>query len=282
MINLLSYLKRARKEKWAIAQFNFSTFEQLIAIIRVAEKRKVPIILGTSEGESNFLGLESVVAFVNSFKKKNNLPLFLNLDHGKNLNYIKKAIDIGYDCVHFDGSELSFSENIKITKKIVKYAKKHNVLVEGEIGVIGGSSEFGEKAPKIKKELLTNPQDALDFVKETEVNTLAISIGNVHGFYREMPPLDFERLEKIRMMTKAFLVLHGGSGISDEDIKKAIKGGIVKINVNTELRIVWRETLERSLKKFPQQIKPYKILPFVIKEIQKMVEKKIKLFGTQK
>lgn len=273
-------LKKAKREKWAIGQFNFSTIEQLKGIIGAAKKLSAPVILGTSEKESKFLGLEETIAQVRILENKMGLKLFLHLDHGKDLNYIKRAIDLGFDSVHFDGSELPFKENLKSTKEIVNYGHKKDVLVEGELGYLRGESRFFQKKKvAIKKEDLTKPEQAQEFVEKTKVDLLAPAIGNVHGIYPEMPELDFERLKEINQKTDAFLVLHGGSGLSRDEIKKAIKSGIQKININTELRLVWRESLQKILKT-SKEIKPYIILPQVSQAIEKKVEKYIKLFGS--
>ena len=147
MKSLKYFFKKAKKEKWAIGQFNFSTLEQLKAIVSAAEKLKSPVILGTSQGEVNFFGIEEAILLRDLYRKK--FPyIYLNLDHGKDVNLIKKAINLGYDCVHFDGSGLDFQENLKITKKIVKYAHKKGCLVEGEIKSIHGGSEIHKELPK--------------------------------------------------------------------------------------------------------------------------------------
>ncbi len=280
MKELKYYLRKAQKEKWAVGQFNFSTIEQLRGILAAAREKRSPVILGTSESEGKFLGLKETIALVEISKIKYQIPAFLNFDHGKDLKWTKQAIDYGYPAVHFDGSELSLEENIKYAKKIVEYARKKNVLVEGELGYLRGESRVHKQIAKIKKEDLTSPQEVVRFTKKTKVDSLAIVIGNIHGIYVRMPKLDFERLKEINKKTNAFLVLHGGSGISNEEIKKAIKLGIVKININTELRVVWKNSLENSFKRKPQEIKPYKILAQVQTAVQKVVEEKIKLFGS--
>jgi len=279
MKTLKYFLQKAKKEKWAIGQFNFSTLEQLKAIVSAAEKLKSPIILGTSQGEINFFGMEEAIVLKNLYRKK--FPyIYLNLDHGKDIDLIKKAIDLGYDCVHFDGSSLDFKENLKTTRKIVKYAHKKRCLVEGEIKSIQGSSEVHKKLPR--EILLEDIEKAKEFVKKTEVDSLAINIGNLHGVYAKSIRLKIDHLQKIKKAIPVFLVLHGGSGTSKKDIKEAIKNGVVKINVNTELRKAWREGLEKSLKRNKETIKPYNILPEVISEIKKVVEGKIKLFESKK
>ncbi|GAI51856.1 unnamed protein product [marine sediment metagenome] len=150
-MGLKDYLEKAQKEKWAIGQFNFSTIEQLRGILAAAQKMKSPVILGTSEGESRYLGLKEIVALVEISKIKYKVPVFLNLDHGKDLNWIKKAIDFGYSAVHFDGSELPFKKNIKCAKKIVEYAHKKGVLVEGELGYLRGGVKISQKNSKNRK-----------------------------------------------------------------------------------------------------------------------------------
>jgi len=265
-MTLKDYLNKAKKEKWAIGQFNFPTIEQLRGILVAAHGMKSPVILGTSEGESKFLGLEEILALVEISKMKYNVSAFLNLDHGKDLDYIKKAIDFGYSAVHFDGSDLPLEKNIRYAKKVVEYAHKKGVLVEGELD-------------SIKKQSSTSLKEAEKFIKETKVDSLAIAIGNVHGMHKN-PKLDFERLKEINNRVNSFLVLHGGSGIPNVQIRKAIKFGIVKININTELRLAWKRTLAKSLK--AQEIKPYKILPKVQKAVQEKVEEKIKLFNRVK
>lgn len=269
MRNLKYYLKKAGKEKWAIGQFNFSNSKILKAIIQAAKKMQSPVILGTSEGESESIGLKQAVAMVKSYKEEMGLPIFLNLDHGKSFNYIKKAIEAGYQAVHFDGSKLPLKKNIKIAKKVVRYAHKKNVLVEGEVGVIGG--------------VLTNPKETQEFLKETKVDSLAINVGTIHGIRKSgiNPQINLQRLKEIKKKTgRTPLVLHGGSGTSEKDIKAAIKLGVVKININTELRIAYTNTLKKVLKKKPKEITSYKYMPEVIEAVQKVVEGKIKLFGS--
>jgi len=164
---------------------------------------------------------------------------------------------------------------------VVRYAKKKGVLVEGEVGFIRGRSGVHKKGVFIKKSELTKSGEAVRFVKETKVDSLAIAIGNVHGIYQKMPELDFKRLREIKESVNSLLVLHGSSGIKEKEIKKAIKLGIGKVNINTELRRAWRRGLEKSLKEKPKEVKPYKILSPVVPVVQKVIEGKIKFFGSQ-
>jgi len=262
-MTLKQILKDAKKNKYAIGQFNFSTLDQLKGILRASSEAETPVILGTSEGELAYLGLEEAVALVEISKIKYKVSAFLNLDHGKNLSLIKKAVDYGFSAVHFDGSGLPLEKNIEYAKKIVEYAHKKNVLVEGELDAI-------------KKGKITLLSEAERFVKETGIDSLAVAIGNVHGYDRKVR-LDFERLKEFNKKLAVFLVLHGGSGIPDASIKKAIKLGIVKININTELRMAWKQSLIKILKS--REIKPYNILPKIEWAVQKKVEQKLKLFN---
>ena len=283
-MNLKNYLRKAQKQGWAIGQFNFSTFEQLRGILAAAQKMKSPVILGTSEGESKFLGIREIIALVEISKTKYQIPAFLNLDHGKDLKWLKQAIDYGYSAVHFDGSELPLEKNIKYAKKVVEYARKKGVLVEGEVGAIATeSSKIYKKTFKIKEEDLTAPEDAQKFIEETKVDSLAISIGNFHGIEISglNPKLRLKRLEEIRKKTgNKFLVLHGGSGTPLQDIRKAIKLGIVKININTEIRKAYTFSLKKELEK-TGEITPYKYLAQAIESVQKKVEEKLELFGSK-
>ena len=190
--------------------------------------------------------------------------------------YFKKAIDLGYDCVHFDGSNFSLEENTKLTKEIVKYAHKKEVLVEGEIKSIKGSSEIHKKTSKLDKTAFEDTGLAKEFVRKTKIDSLAINIGNVHGVYNKPIKLDIDRLKEINKNVPVFLVLHGGSGTNKNNLRQAIKLGIVKININTELRIAWKKSLIKSLKK--NTVKPYKILPPVIEAISDLVQEKIEFF----
>lgn len=271
--------KKAKERGKAIGQFNFSTFTQFNGIVAAAKKTKAPIILGTSEGESKFLGLKTAVFLRDIARKNYKIEAILNLDHGKSFDYIKEAIKAGYDMVHFDGSQKSLEENIKETKKIVNFARKKGILIEGEVGYIKGKSTLHKENIKVSLVEMTQPQEVEKFVKATKVNFLAVAIGNAHGIYKKSPHLDQKRLFMIKNIVgkNAFLVLHGGSGIKNQEIKKAIKNGIVKININTEIRLAWKKSLESIIKK-TKEITPYKILPMVENNIEKVVHQKIKLF----
>jgi fructose-bisphosphate aldolase class II len=272
--------KQAQKNKIAIGQFNFSDLSQFKGILSAAKIKKTPFILGTSEGEAEFLGMDLAVSLRNLAEKELGLPVVLNLDHGKSFDIVKKAIDAGYDMVHFDGSALPLEENIKITKKVKDYANKKGVLVEGELGYLRGTSSLHKKCIKIEREDMTLPSEAKLFLKGTGVDFLAVVIGNVHGLWVKMPHLDLKCLNMIENSIgfDAFLVLHGGSGIADREIKKAISAGVVKINVNTEIRVAWKNSIQNTLKSNKDEVAPYKLLRKTPKQIEKVVLKKMELF----
>ncbi|OGZ34995.1 MAG: hypothetical protein A2V60_00430, partial [Candidatus Portnoybacteria bacterium RIFCSPHIGHO2_01_FULL_39_19] len=266
-------------------QFNVSTDEQIKAIIEVAKDLKSPVIIGTSESEREFIGTKQAVALVEVWRKETGLPIILNADHCKSFASIKEVVDAGYDMVQFDGSGLSFEENIKTTRQIVEYAKSKNpeIIVEAELGYLRGSSEIHKEKIEIKEEDLTKPDEAREFIEKTGIDILAVVIGNTHGIeIEEEPPLFLDRLEEIqKVVPRTFLVLHGGSKTPEKDIKGAIKLGIVKININTELRIAYSDALEREIKAHPDEVKPYKILTPAVEEMKKVVAEKIKLFGSE-
>jgi len=283
-MKLIEILKKAQKGKYAVGQFNVSTDEQIKAIIEVAKDLKSPVIIGTSESEREFIGTKQAVALVDAWRKETDLPIILNADHCKSFESAKEAIDAGYDMAQFDGSQLQFEENTKATREVVEYAKNKNpeLLVEGELGYLRGSSEIRKEKIEIKEEDLTKSEEAKEFVKKTGVDCLAVVIGNMHGIESESKKLYLERLKEIqRVIPATLLVLHGGSDTVEEDIKKAIKLGIVKININTELRVAYSDALEKEIKEHPDEVKPYKILAPAVEEMKKVVAKKIELFGSK-
>ena len=280
MKTLKQYIKKAKAEGFAIGQFNFSDFSELKGIVAAAQNLKAPIILGTSEGESKFVGLAEAVAMRDVLRKKTGVPIFLNLDHGHSFEILKEAILTGYDMVHFDGSKLPLEENIKISREVIKYARWRGVVVEGEIGRIGtDSSKIYTEKFEVKESDLTNIKEAEKYVKETKVDLLAVSIGTFHGLDATgvSPNLDLARLKEIENIVGLPLVLHGGSGTPEGDLKQSIELGICKVNINTELRIAFSGALKSSLQ--AGEIVPYKFMQGAIEATQKVAEEKIGLFG---
>ena len=281
-------LKKAQDEKYAIGSFNFSTAEILKAIVAAAKETNSPAIVSTSQKEADFVGIREAAALVEAWRQATKLPLILNLDHGKDQEEIRKAIAAGYNAIHFDGSSFDYKENVRQTNKVVKYIREVektfdcSILVEGELGYLRGSSAINDHVLEIKPEDLTSPEQALDFVEKTGIDSLAVVIGNAHGiFTKSEEKLDLERLSQIKEAVgdREFLVLHGGSGIPENDVRKAIESGIVKVNVNTELRIAYKESIEKELKDKPKETTPYKILSPALDAVKKVVKEKMEVLG---
>jgi fructose-bisphosphate aldolase class II len=292
---ILKEILSSLKENQAILHYNVASLEQIKAGILAVKETKIPLIFGVSEGERDYLNPKLVKEIIDFYKAEENFQdlIFLNADHSKSLESAKKAIDLNYDSVLIDLSELDLEENIRQTKEVVKYADSRgsnadkrglnpsdniridpfkypyrSVLIEGEVGKIEGKSEI-QKEVEIKKENLTKVEEALRFVEETKVDLLAVSIGNVHGIVEKEPELDFERGREIAKAVKIPLVLHGASGLSIEKIKKCISIGFKIIHINTEFRKIWKEKLKEELEK--ETVVPYKIYEPVIEEIKKKI-----------
>ncbi len=286
MKTLYEYIQDAEINKTAIGHFNISNIEALWAIFYAAQKLNVPVIIGVSEGERDFIGVRQVAALVKSLRDEFGHPIFLNADHTYSFERVKEAIDAGFDSVIFDGAKLPFEENIAEAKKCVEYARSvgRNVLVEGELGFIGQSSKLLDAVPEgvdLSESALTNPVQALEFVKKTGVDLLAPAVGNFHGMLRSGvdPKLNIARIKAIRDTAGVPLVLHGGSGNSNDDFSAAIDAGISIVHINTELRLAYRDALKLSLQENPDEVAPYKILKGPVTAMQKFVEGKLKTFN---
>lgn len=277
------WLEKAKQEKFAIGAFNVGNLETFKAIAQAASQKKSPVIIESSPGETDWLGVNNIYDLAANYSQQYQIPIFVNLDHAKTIDECVAGITAGYNLIHFDGSGLPYQQNLDNTQKIVELAHAKDLTVEGEIDHIGGSSTV-HASSAIKeaiKQKMTDPGQAANFVKATGVDIFAVFIGNVHGVYLgEGKKLDFARLAQIAQITDCFLSLHGGSGISDEQIRQAIELGIVKININSEIRQAFKDTLDQVIHKDPQEYAMYKLEQPVINEIVKVVEYKIDIFGS--
>lgn len=271
--------KKAREGKYAIGAFNTSMLEVSWAIILAAQRLNAPVIIETSEGEIDFLTPEIAVAEVRTLAERVDIPVVLHVDHGKDFEVIERGIRAGYTSVHVDGSSLPYKENAELTKRVVELAHKRDILVEGEIGHITGASEAHDQEIEIPPDTLTEPDEARRFVEETGIDVLAVAIGNIHGIYKNRPTLDFSRLANIGRQVETYFSLHGGSGIPENQIKKAISLGVTKINVSTELRLAFHQGLVKEFADNPGNVVPYKYMPLAREAVIKVVEAKIKMFG---
>ncbi len=273
-------LERAKNEEWALGAFNAGSLEIVKAIVQAAKDQQAPLIIETSAGEAEHFGVKNFLSVVENFRQEMGVPVLTNYDHGPGLEECQLAIEAGYNQVHFDGSNLPLEENIKITKLLAEQAHEKGILLEAEMDKIMGESKPHEDIAESVQAMAnyTDPQKAADFVGQTGCDILAVFVGNIHGTYQTVKRLDIERLKMIRDKIPCYFSLHGGSGLVTEDIREAIKLGVVKVNINTELRVAYRETLENVLRG-SDEVAVYKIMPPVIAAVQKVVEDKIELFG---
>lgn len=247
MYKNLRELFKENEGKGAIGAFNLHCFEMLPAMIEAAEENNVPIIIQTSLGTAEYIGFETLIAAVKSLAERSSIDVCLHMDHCKDIDAIKRAIDCGYSSVMYDGSSLPLEENIKNTREVVEYAKAKNVSVEGEVGSIGGAEE-GVVVDQ-NDAAYTKVEDALKFVEATGIDALAVAIGTTHGQYKSKAKLNFELMNELRnSLNNVGLVLHGGTGVSDEDMKRCARDGMKKINVGTELN---KSYIEEVNKTFP-------------------------------
>ena len=276
--NMKNMLGKADSGKYAVPQFNINNLEWTRFILEESQELNSPVILGVSEGAIKYIGGYNTVSnLVKSLISDLNItiPIALHLDHGSSYESCIKAIDNGFTSVMIDASKYSLEENIEITKKVVEYAKDKNVTVEAEIGAVGGEEDG------VANELAyAKVEDAVKLVNSTNIDFLAPALGSVHGIYKGEPKLDFERMIKIHELVKLPLVLHGGSGIPDELIKKSISCGITKININTELQIVWSKAMRSFLDKNKEIYDPRKVIKSGEMAMKEMIKEKVFLFGS--
>jgi len=237
-------LEEARREGRAVAALNFYNAETLLAHVRAANECGASVILQTTESTIKYLGIRLVVAMARAAAEEIERPVALHLDHGGSYELAARCVEAGYTSVMIDGSKLPFGENVGVTRRVVELAHAAGVSVEGELGHVAHNEEGGDIS-----RLFTRPEDALRFVEATGVDALAVAVGTAHGFYKGEVRLDFERLEQIRDAVgyAAVLVLHGGSGVPDELMRRAVSCGIRKINFGTELKNAFTLAVKQSL-----------------------------------
>ncbi len=286
MQTLRNALEQSAKDGVAIGHFNVADLVLLKAVVAAGRDLKVPVAVGASEGEREFFGVRQIAALVRSLREESDYPIFLNADHTHSLAHALDVAKAGFDSVVFDLSALPFDQNVRQTKEAVEALKAINpaILVEGEIGDIGTGSEIHETAPDLSKGL-TSPAQAKEFVESTRIDILAPAVGNMHGMVKSMVQgqarkhLDIERIAEIKRAVQIPITLHGGSGTDDEDLRKAIGAGINIVHINTELRVAWRRGLEEGLSKEPDEVVPYKILPFAVQSVEKVARSRLALFN---
>jgi fructose-bisphosphate aldolase class II len=289
MKTLREILVDADSRRVALGHFNISDLAALKGIFAGAQQLQLPVLIGTSEGEREFIGVKQAVALIKSLRETYDYPIFLNADHTHSLDKAKEAAEAGFDEIIFDNSQLPFEQNLANTKEAVAAIRaiNPNIIIEGEIGYIGSSSEIVDVRPEASLTMST-PEEALRFATETGIDVLAPAVGNMHGLLKSMvsgethKKLNIELIGQIKAALGAtqtkFMTLHGGSGTEDADFTAAAKAGMTIIHVSSELRLAWRRGVEEGLKD-PNEIAPYKITAPSVVGIQKIVIDRMKLFN---
>ncbi len=279
LVHIKDIVSEAERGGYALGAFNVHNFETILGVAHAAVSAKSPAIIQVSEGAVKYMGLKPVTHIVSTVAKNVavKVPVALHLDHGKSFNVIFECINAGFTSVHIDASDLPLDKNIALTKHVVELAHRRNVWVQGEVGaMVGGHGDIGKKKIDIPK---ADPQDVIKFARETNVDTLAAAIGTAHGVFIN-EDVDLELLAIIKKATKKIFVLHGGSGIADAKIKKAIKGGVNIINIGTDIKVAFCQTLVSNCLKNRNETDPRILLGPCIDAVEKVVIQKMKLFGS--
>lgn len=271
-------LDHADKNGYAVGAFNVNNMEIVQAIIEAAEETQSPVILQASQGGLKYAGVEYIAALGKLAAKNASVPVAVHLDHGTDFTQIMQCIRHGFTSVMIDGSQYDLEENIAITKKVVEVSRAVGVSVEAELGKIGGTED--DIVVDQKDALHTNPDEAVRFVKETDIDFLAIAIGTAHGKYQGEPEIDFDRLKEIRSKVDVPLVLHGSSGVAYEDLKKAIEMGISKVNIDTDVRIAFTKGVSDVVKSNPDEFDPRKIIGPARDVMKEAIKEKMEVFGS--
>ncbi len=280
LVNLKTVLAPAAANRYAVGAFNVINLGFLEAIVKAAQAKRSPVILNIAEAHFSYVTLEHICPAIKAIAEESNVPVVLNLDHGKSLAGIIRALRNGFTSIMFDGSNLSYEENVRQTADVAGFCHAVGVSAEAELGAVGGE-EGGRQAGTANPDLYTSVEQTHDFVQRTGIDALAVAIGNVHGRYKGKPRLDFARLGHIRDAAGIPLVLHGGSGIPDDDFRRAIGLGIAKINFYTGLSLAALETTAQAVSNAGQGYNDYPdLIQQVTRKVQAVVEQQIDVFGS--
>ena len=278
LVSTRQLLLDAQKGKYAVPAFNVHNMETIQTVVEAAAELRSPIIVAATPGTMKYAGPEFFIKLVEICSNKYDIPIAMHLDHHESYDEIVNAIQIGTKSAMIDASHLSFEENVAMVKKVVDYAHRFDVTVEGELGILGGQEDDLVRDDKDSK--YTNPAQAKEYVERTGIDSLAVAIGTAHGVYKEEPKLDFERLAEIRAVVDVPLVLHGASGVPAEQVKKAIELGITKVNIATELKMPFAETLRQVLVNKPNESDPRKYFGPAKEAMKKVAMEKILMCGS--
>lgn len=280
LVTLREILKDTREKHYAVGGFNMNSYEDSYGMIMGAARKRSPIIIMTSMACVKYVGLKALVGMIRGTADTFNIPVCLHLDHATDLDLIKACVGAGFTSVMIDASKKEYEENIAITKSVVEFAHTYGCSVEAELGKLGGREENVEVSDADKA--YTNPEDVPRFVEETGIDALAVAIGTAHGFYKAEPKIDFDRLEKITKITDCPLVLHGGTGVPEEDFRRCVRMGMSKINVGTQLKKDYTDALKKAVHELPDT--EYDPRPFMrpVKEAcAQAIMAKIDIFGSE-
>ena len=268
-------LKKAQAGHYAVGAFNVENMEMVMAVIKAAEEMNSPVIMQTTPSTVKYAGLDYYLAMVRTAAERASVPVAIHLDHGSSFELAMQAMHAGYTSVMIDGSKLDFEDNIKETKRVADVAAALNIPCEAELGMVGGKEDDLEA----EADTNTDPQEAKEFVERTGVTSLAVAIGTAHGFYVGTPVLDKERLSEIREVVDIPLVLHGASGLSDEDVSDCVKRGICKVNFATELRAAYSKAVKETFAENENTIDPKAYGKKAIQAVKELVEARMKVCG---
>ena len=268
-------LEKAKKGGYAVGAFNAENMEMIKAIIAAAEELKAPVMIQTTPSTVKYGTLETFAAITRAEAEKVSIPVCLHLDHGASFDMAVKAIQVGYGSVMIDGSKLELDANIALSKSVADVGRACGIPVEAELGKVGGKEDDTES----KESVYTDPDEAKRFVEETKVDSLAIGIGTAHGVYKEKPVLNTKRISEVKEVVSIPLVLHGSSGLSDEDVRDCVKRGMCKVNFATELRQAYLKATRELLAADDSIIDPKKIGEAAMKAVKAQVEYRIKVCG---
>ena len=275
LVNLNEVLKPAQKEHYGVGLFNAVNMEMTNAIMEAAEALRAPVIMGTAEILLGAADLAEVAAMVKARAERSDVPVVLHYDHGLTFEKCLEAIQLGFTSIMYDCSTASYEDNVRDVAEMVKIAHACGVTVEGELGHVGDNE--GEGKLTRPSDYYTDPAMAADFVERTKVDALAIAVGNAHGDYKFPPKLDFGRISEIAAAVDVPLVLHGGSGLSDEDFREAIRRGIAKVNIFTDISKAQVRGMQKGIAAGVNNA--FDLTPYEVEAIREVVEEKMRLFG---
>lgn len=270
-------LEDAQRRGYAVGAFNVENMEMVMAVLAAAEETKSPVIMQTTPSTVRYAGLDYYLANVRAAALRASVPVVMHLDHGSSFELAMEAYRVGYTSIMIDGSKLSFEENIALTKSVTDACHPGKVPVEGELGKVGGKEddlENGDDNP------YTDPAEAKEFVERTKVDSLAVGIGTAHGVYKGIPKVNVERLSEIRAVVDVPLVLHGTSGVPDEQVRDCVSRGICKVNYATDLRIAFTKGVKAYMAENPEAFDPKKYAAVGMEEVKKYVMQKMEVVGS--